>query len=275
MQQLVKDLIADGVRGFFNDRAHGEKPVERRADGLLGPNSVPWRVHGDVTTMMVGGLAALMLQMLHPAVLAGVWDHSNFRLDMHGRLRRTTRFIAVTTYGGKAEAEQAIKRVRAVHARVRGELTDGRPYSANDPALLTYVHVTEAICFLEAWKRYSKPMIAVAQQDRYFAEMSEIARRLGAVDVPQTRSEALAYLDSMRPELEASDRSREVMGLLLNPPLANPAFLPLREMTRQAAIDLLPRWARRMHGLQSSKLTRPLVRGGTAGAASLLRWAFR
>ena len=83
--------------------------------------------------MMVGGVAGLLLQMLHPAVLAGVWDHSNFRADMHGRLRRTARFIALTTYGGQAEAEAAIARVRGIHDHVRGTLPNGRAYAANDP----------------------------------------------------------------------------------------------------------------------------------------------
>ena len=93
----ARQAIVSRVRAVFNDRARGEKPVVRRPDGLFGPQSVTWRVHGDVTTMMVGGVAALLLQMLHPAVLAGVWDHSNFREDMLGRLRRTARFIALTS----------------------------------------------------------------------------------------------------------------------------------------------------------------------------------
>ena len=93
----LKQAIAAEVAGLFNDRARGERPVTRREDGLFGPASVAWRVHGDVASMMVGGVAGLLLQMLHPAVLAGVWDHSNFRADMHGRLRRTARFIALTT----------------------------------------------------------------------------------------------------------------------------------------------------------------------------------
>jgi uncharacterized protein (DUF2236 family) len=95
--RLLKRRIVEEVRDTFNDRAAGEAPVMRREDGLFGPRSVVWRVHGDVTTMMIGGVAALLLQMLHPAVLAGVWDHSRFRDDMLGRLRRTARFIALTT----------------------------------------------------------------------------------------------------------------------------------------------------------------------------------
>src|SRR3546814_1407165 len=61
--------------------------------GLFGPDSAAWRVHRDFNAMMIGGVSALLLQMLHPGVLAGVWDHSNFRSDMLGRLRRTAQFI--------------------------------------------------------------------------------------------------------------------------------------------------------------------------------------
>jgi hypothetical protein len=126
----VKDAIAGRVVALFNDRARGEAPVVRRLDGMFGPKAVAWRVHGDVTSMMVGGISALLLQMLHPAVLAGVWDHSNFRTAMHGRLRRTARFIALTTYGGREEAEAVIARVRKIHDRVDGTLPDGTPYAA-------------------------------------------------------------------------------------------------------------------------------------------------
>src|ERR1700722_8457426 len=164
----IKQAIAAQVVALFNDRARGEKPVVRRPDGLFGPGAVAWRVHGDVTSMMVGGVSGLLLQMLHPAVLAGVWDHSNFRSDMHGRLRRTARFIATTTYGSKEDAKAAIARVRAVHNHVRGTLPNGRVYAANDPSLLAWVHVTEATSFLDAWIRYAEPGMLAADQDRYF-----------------------------------------------------------------------------------------------------------
>ena len=93
----VRRAIASRVVGVFNDRARGEAPVVRSPDSLFPEGSVVRRVHGDVTSMMIGGVSGLLLQMLHPAVLAGVWDHSNFRADMHGRLRRTARFISTTS----------------------------------------------------------------------------------------------------------------------------------------------------------------------------------
>ncbi len=95
--RLLRHMLVTRVRSLFNDRSKGEAPVMRSPDALYDPASAIWRVHGDVTTMMIGGVAALLMQMLHPAALAGVWDHSNFRHDMLGRLRRTARFIAVTT----------------------------------------------------------------------------------------------------------------------------------------------------------------------------------
>ena len=270
----IKDAITASVVALFNDRSRGEKPVARRLDGLFGPRSVAWRVHGDVTSMMVGGVAGLLLQMLHPAVLAGVWDHSNFRADMHGRLRRTARFIALTTYGGKAEAEAVIARIRGIHDRVQGVLPNGRPYSANDPALLAWVHVTETTSFLNAWIRYAEPAMSAADQDRYFAEMVRIAEALGADPIPRDRSEARDLITAMRPQMACDTRTQEVARLVLNQRAPNLMAEPIQALTMQAGIDLLPPWAQRMHGLSNPTLGRPLVRAGTLGVARTLRWAF-
>jgi uncharacterized protein (DUF2236 family) len=271
---VIRQLLAGKVRAVFNDQAKGETPVQRRTDGLFGPRSVAWRVHGDVTTMMVGGLASLLLQMLHPKVLAGVWDHSNFRADMHGRLRRTARFIALTTYGGAEEAEAAIAKVRGIHGQVRGVLPNGELYEAQDPELLTWVHVTETISFLRAWTRYAEPAMSLADQDRYFAEVAIIARGLGAEDVPESRAATLACIESMRPQLRVDERTREVAKLVLQQPSLDLNTVPLRILQR-AAIDLLPRWARPMHGLRSSGWRRPLTDTGTLAMSRTLRWALQ
>jgi uncharacterized protein (DUF2236 family) len=248
--------------------------VKRREDGLFGPRAVAWRVHGDVTSMMAGGVAGLLLQMLHPAVLAGVWDHSKFRADMQGRLRRTARFIALTTYGGKAEAEAVIARVRGIHGHVEGVLPDGTPYAANDPELLAWVHVTETTSFLNAWIRYAEPGMRAADQDKYFVEMAQIAEALGAAPVPRSRAQARKMLEAARPKLRSDARTREVAGLVLNQRAPSLLAEPVQALTLQAGVDLLPEWARRMHGLHSPVLTRPLVRAGTMGVARTLRWAF-
>ena len=272
---MLKQAIIGRVRAVFNDGARGEKPVMRSDRALFARDSVIWRVHGDVTTMLVGGVTSLLLQMLHPSVLAGVWDHSNFRQDMLGRLRRTARFIALTTYGDRDEAMALIARIRGIHNHISGTLPDGGAYSATDPRLLAWVHVTEATSFLDAWIRYSEPRMSIADQDRYFAEIGEIARALGAAPVPATRAEANELIRSFRPELAATARSAEVARILLRQRATHIAVAPVQAVTFQAAIDLLPAWAQRMHGLFPAPLSVPLVRGGALGLARTLRWAFR
>jgi uncharacterized protein (DUF2236 family) len=276
LARRVKAAIAAEIVGMFNDTSRGEKPVTRRADGMFGPGAVAWRVHGDVTSMMVGGVTSLLLQMLHPAVLAGVWDHSNFRTDMHGRLRRTARFIALTTFGGRDEAAAVIARVNGIHERVMGVLPDGTAYRARDPNLLAWVHVTEATSFLDAWVRYAEPGMTLTDQNRYFAEMAQVAVALGADPVPRSRAEARALMAAMRPALRVDARTREVAGIVMRQKARRAVAQPLQSLTMQAAVDLLPDWARRMHGLSGSPMVAaPLVRAGTLGVARTLRWVFR
>jgi uncharacterized protein (DUF2236 family) len=272
--QPLKRAIAAQVVGLFNDRSRGEAPVRRRPDGLFGPGAVAWRVHGDVASMMVGGVTALLLQMLHPAVLAGVWDHSRFRDDMRGRLRRTARFIALTTYGGREEAEAAIARVRRIHGFVRGTLPDGTPYAADDPALLAWVHVTEVTSFLAATLRYAEPRMTTADRDRYVAEMAQVGEALGAAPVPRSLREARDLMAAMRPALRHDARTREVARLILTQPPPHHMAAPAHALAMGASIDLLPDWARRMHGLPDPSLARPFLRAGTMGIARALRWAF-
>jgi uncharacterized protein (DUF2236 family) len=244
-------------------------------DGLFGPGSAAWVVHGDFTAMMTGGVAALLLQMLHPGALAGVWDHSNFRRDMLGRLRRTAQFISGTTYGSTATAETLIAKVRRIHDRVAGTLPDGTPYSANDPDLLTWVHVAEVASFLAAYRRYRDPAFPTAEQDRYLGEYAIVAEKLGATGVPLTRAALDAYLSAIRPQLRVDHRTREVSRALLRQQPASLAMAPAQTVLMEGGIDLLPDWAARMHGLGRPPIGRPAVRAGVAGIGSVLRWALR
>lgn len=242
--------------------------------GLFAVGSPAWRVHGDFSAMMIGGIAALLLQMLHPLALAGVWDFSDFRRDRLGRLRRTAQFIAATTYGSTATAIAAIEQVRRIHDRVHGALPDGTPYDANDPALLTWVHVAEAHCFLAAHLAYREPGMSAADQDRYIDESAEVAIRLGAADVPRSRAAVRRYFDQVRPDLRYDHRTRDVADALLARG-DDPASSAALSVASAAAFTLLPPWAAAMHGRAASPLLQPAIRAGAGSLGALLRWSLK
>ncbi|MCQ3033073.1 oxygenase MpaB family protein [Pseudomonas syringae] len=243
--------------------------------GLFGPDAVCWRVHGDFPSMLIGGISALMLQALHPLALAGVWDHSNFRQDMLGRLRRTGQFISGTTFGSTHDANWLIDKVRTIHLQVTGTAPDGRPYAASDPDLLTWVHVAEVSNFLAAHLRYLNPELSLADQDKYYDETAVIAERLGARNVPRSARAVAEYLKQIRPQLLCDERSREVLRILLNAPAPSLLAKPMGALMMQAGIDLLPDWASEMLGVQQTALQRRMIRASVKRSAPVLRWAVR
>lgn len=243
--------------------------------GLFGPDSVCWQVHGDFTSMLVGGISALLLQALHPLALAGVWEHSNFRADLLGRLRRTGQFISGTTYGSRADADWLIDNVRRIHLRVTGTAPDGRPYAASDPQLLTWVHVAEVHSFLQSHLRYRNPGLCATDQDRYYEEVALIAERLGATGVPRSRHDVAIYLDNVRPQLCCDDRSREILHILLNAPAPSAIAAPAGKLLTQAGIDMLPGWAQELFGQHIGPARSQLIRYAVRNLAPTLRWAVR
>lgn len=243
--------------------------------GLFGPESICWKVHADFPSMLCGGIGALMLQMLHPLALAGVWDHSSFRQDMIGRLRRTSQFVAGTTFAATADAYRLIDQVCEIHRRVKGVAPDGRPYAATDPDLLTWVHVAEVRSFMAGYLRYGDPDLSLEDQDSYFAEVALIAESLGAAEVPRTRQQIDAYLEQMRPQLCFDERTSEVLQRLLTAPAPNLLTRPAGYLMARAGIDLLPEWGREMAGIGLSPTQRYGVHAGMQMLVLMLRWALR
>lgn len=233
--------------------------------GLFGPNTVTWRVHADFPGMLAGGLCALLLQALHPRALAGVWDHSDFRADLVGRLRRTTAFVAGTTYAGTAESQRLIARVSAIHTHVRGTTADGVPYAADAPDLLTWVHVSEAYAFMQGFRAYADMSLPPDAEDRYYDESRRVAEALGAREVPASAAEVAAYFARVRPELRFDDRSREVLEVLRRVRLPVPGATLSREVFLGAGAALLPDWANALLG------TTPAQRMRAQACARVLR----
>ncbi len=266
--------LVDHVKGVFNDTSAGQKPEPPSDDALFEPDSPIRMVHADLVGMMVGGIRGLLIQMLHPHALQGVLDHSNFREDMHGRLQRTARFIAVTTFGHRDRATAAIERVNAIHKHITGTLPDGSPYSAADPRTLAFVHVAEATSFLAAYLRHVRPDMPGHEQDEYYRQFALIARGLGADPVPETRNEAEALMREFRSDLHASPEAREVAQLVLT---QKPEGTPpgVQAMLGAEAVDMLPPFARSMLDLSRPGLAAIPARAATWGMGKTLRWAFK
>jgi uncharacterized protein (DUF2236 family) len=268
------------LAGQIRSRVVGDDPESKMAAIIEAPGE-RWfdddaaikRVHADAS-MFIGGLRALLLQSLHPLAMAGVSQHSDYRSDPWGRLQRTADFLAATTYGPAPMAEQAIARVRSVHTRVTGVASDGRPYAANDPHLLRWVHVAELDSFLSAYRRYGAAPLSPADADAYVADMARVAEALGVTHPPRSVRGLRAELADFRPELRGTAEAREAARfLIVSPPLplaARPPYLALAS----AAVTLLPAWARwplRLPWLPVSE--RLLVRPIGAATTGLIRWS--
>jgi uncharacterized protein (DUF2236 family) len=266
--------LVDQVRGVFNDRAGGQEPVPPSDEALFERDTPIRMVHADIVGMMVGGIRGLLLQMLHPHALQGVLDHSNFREDMHGRLRRTARFIAITTFGHRDKAIEAIDRVNLIHSKVSGFLPDGTPYSATDPRVLAWVHVAEATSFLTAYLRHVRPDMPGHEQDEYFRQFAVIARALGADPVPEDCNEAELLMRELRGDLRTSPEAREVAQLVLSQ-RAPGTPVGVQAVLGAEAVAILPPFARTMLGLERPGISALPARAATWGVGKTLRWAFK
>jgi uncharacterized protein (DUF2236 family) len=266
----AREVIAGMVRGRVAGDRQGPH-VDMSGDlGWFGPDSVAWRVHADLSTL-IGGLRALLYQTLHPLAMAGVADHSDYRRDPWGRLHRTSRFVAATTYGTSEAARAAVEQVCQVHSKVRGVAPDGRSYSADTPDLLTWVHATEIDSFLVAYRRYGPAPITDDDADRYVAEMAVVAHAFGADPVPTTRAELAEILASY--ELDATSQAREAARFLMFPPMPL-TMRPVYALIAAAAVELLPFAAQLELGLVVPPLAGPIgVRPATRAFVGTVRWA--
>jgi uncharacterized protein (DUF2236 family) len=276
--------MGDDIRSWLGDqirwRVAGPDAARRRSQlfesdepGWFPPDAPIRRVHSDAS-MFVGGLRALLLQSLHPLAMAGVADHSDYRHDPWGRLQRTADFLTATTFGPASEADRAVARVRAVHERVRGVASDGRPYEANDPHLLRWVHVAEVDSFLAAHDRYGVRRLRGRERDAYVRDAARIATALGARDVPTTERQLRQRIRSYRGELASTREARDAARYLLIQPPMPLAARPAYAMIAAAAVALLPAWTRPMLRVPWLPVTETMaVRPAGELVTRTMRWA--
>ena len=228
-------------------RTHAERLVSR--DGYFSPESVIRRIGNSAVTPFLGGGPAVLLQVAHPLVAAGVVQHSDFERHLWGRLVRTLRALYLIAFGTKAEAERAGEIVRAVHAHVAGATTTqlgrfpaGTNYSASDPELMLWVHATLVHSSLEVYTRFVH-RLAREDEERYYREMSIVARLFGtpASVIPRSLTAFRDYLSSelAGPTLSVTEPARRVGAVIFEADLPAPMRV-LVPAHRLATAGLLP-----------------------------------
>lgn len=231
-------------------------------------------VHGDLPSMLVGGLGSLFFQMLHPHAMAGVAQHSRYQDDPLGRLLQTANFISATTYGSKASAQESIDRVLNVHQFVHGVADDGQPYDANDPHLLLWVHCAEIYMFLSAHRRFGAVKLSDDQADQYVAEMVTLAQDLGVLDPPRNVAQLDVALLSFREELRLSADGVVARDFVAHRVVARPLQRFIHRLFVKSAWSLLPPWAAKPLGVRTSRLyDRLVIRPSTHLVSVLIRTA--
>lgn len=264
----MKNQVVEATTGLFS---HGPRPLEHTLDhapdpGLLGPDSVSWRVIGDAAAF-VGGIRALIVQTAHPEVVAGVEQHSRYRSDPLGRLTRTSFYVTETTYGAMPEVERAVEMVRSAHRPVTGRSERGRPYSAAKPELAAWVHNVLTESFLAAYQAYGPSPLTPCDADAFVEEQTRIGALLGADPLPVTADDLRSWVAD-HPALDTTNDLGHAIDFLRDPPLSLPVKVGYRPLF-QAAVATLPDRLSDIVGLSPGRGAGEIGRVAT----NTLRWA--
>lgn len=233
---------------------------------LFDEHSVYWRLNSR-WSVLAGGPAAVLLQVAHPAVGAGVANYSTYRSDPFGRLERTLHAMLTISFGSPERREAVLTELRDLHRRVTGTLADGETYRALDPELQLWVWATLGWVGLEVERKYVGQLSSF-ERSTFYEESKEIARAFRVPDrlIPDSLSAFYSYVDEVVEGLVITDEARDVADTVVRPkvPLTPaPLLLPIEWIT----IDLLPRRLREQYRLDplntvQRQVLRQFRRGG-------------
>jgi uncharacterized protein (DUF2236 family) len=236
-------------------------PADQVASLVPGPDSMTWRYAGDVRVLVAAGYA-LVLQVAHPTVAAGVREHSDYARDPWGRLLRTLDYTHLMVYGGPEAAAATGRRLRETHERIRGTTPEGRSYRALEPEAFAWVHATLVEAIVCGHRHFGRSLDD-PEVERLYAEWRALGRLIGIreQDLPDRWSGFRGYFETMvERRLEGSDVVDGVLSSLARP--AAPAVplltewawgvgrIPLARLFSLATLGLLPPTLRERCGLR-------------------------
>jgi uncharacterized protein (DUF2236 family) len=222
--------------------------------GLFGPETLTWRVNSELV-LLIGGGRALLLQVAHPLVAAGVREHSDYDTDPWGRLYRTLDVTTRIVFGDERASAAAARRLQAVHARVQGVTAEGIPYDARDPDLLLWVWATLVDSSLLVYQRCAR-RLTPAEIETYYAEQTRFAAACGVPEGhwPSDYRRFVAYFDDMvRSGLRVEEDALAIARAVLRPPLPGPLRPAFAGLVNLATAGLLPPSLREAYQLPWSR----------------------
>lgn len=265
---------------------HDDPDVYGGPDGdpglVAGPGSISWELNGDLASVSAAGMAAVIMEVLHPSVMAGVSQQSTFRTQPLRRARTTLGYVLATTFGNTEAATDLVARVRKIHGRIQGTRPDGVEYRALDPELIAWVHTCIPWAIMEAYSRYRRPL-SLEEKDAYLAEQAPLGILGGADWVPTSVAELDEYVEGMRPRMAFNEQTREFIDFLAGDAAsevdggerANARQQFERRMGLAGSMSLMPRWAQHLTGTYQPELMHRLYIDPMARLQGrLTRWSY-
>lgn len=276
LREKIRDEI-ETVGGRHDEREIYDGPPGD--PGLAGgPGSMSWEINGDLASVTSAGTAAIIMEVLHPSVMAGVFQQSTYETEPLKRAQNTLGYVLRTTFGTTEAATALIEHVHHVHGYVHGLRPDGVPYRAQDPELLAWVHTCIPWAIMEAFHRYRRPL-TTAERDRYLTEQAVIGRLGGADWVPETMAELDDYVERVRPLLGANEQTRRFIDFLAGDSDGEFGVGARKQLENRlgiaASMTLMPVWARHLSGTYQPTPVRRLWLDPTARLQHrLVGWAY-
>lgn len=258
---IFPEAMRNRLRAIFTNQPEGQPEwVLRLEDGVdagfFAPDSATWAVHGQTATI-VAGVRALLMQALHPGAMAGVHDWSRYREDPLGRLAGTIRWIFTVSYADTATAVATSNWVLKLHEKVQGTYLDAndveKTYSANDPELLSWVHLAFTDSFLATAKLWSTPI--PGGPDAYVREWAKAGELMGVPNPPRSEAELRAQLRAFYDAgvLKSDERVAEALRFIRRPPLGR-GVMPGYAVLFNGAVSSIPPIYRELLGLEPARL---------------------
>ena len=216
--------------------------------GYFGPGSVSWRIFSHAS-YGISGIAAVLVQALHPIAMATVDQHSAFRTDAWRRAHLTADYVFAITFSSRAVADAAAERVRRIHASISGTDPAGRVHRADEPELLLWVHAVHTEYALRGYERFVR-RLPQDEADRFVAEQAAAAQLVGLdrALVPTTRAALADHIASV-PGLAVTEPARTFARMMIRARMP-PAMRPFWAVHVAGAVALLPDDVRRDYGLR-------------------------